>query len=109
TLRGYVHAAQSAQKAAEGHLLTEIGLRKNAEGLLRFCHRVIATLRKSMENAQVLTAHYKAVSEIFEARIGDHTEVLARSENRVRAAEDTVASLNRQLKHVVVKLIKSST
>ncbi|OWZ06042.1 hypothetical protein PHMEG_00021761 [Phytophthora megakarya] len=98
TLRGYVHAAQSAQKAAEGRLLTEIGLRENAESLLRSCHQEFAALRKTVENAQALTAHYKAVSYKFEANI-DHTEVLARSENRVRAAEDTVADLNRQLKH----------
>ncbi|OWZ01295.1 hypothetical protein PHMEG_00027347 [Phytophthora megakarya] len=99
TLRCYVHAAQSAQKVAEGRLLTEIGLRENAEGLLRSCHQEIAALRKSVENAQALTAHYKAVSDKFEANISHHTEVLARSENRVRAAEDTVADLNRQLKH----------
>ncbi|OWZ04934.1 hypothetical protein PHMEG_00023074, partial [Phytophthora megakarya] len=100
TLRGYVRAAQSAQKAAEGRLLTEIDLRENAEGLLRSCHQEIAALRKSVENAQALTTHYKAVSDKFEANISDHSEVWARSENRVRAAEDTVADLNRQLKHV---------
>ncbi|OWY93586.1 hypothetical protein PHMEG_00036964, partial [Phytophthora megakarya] len=99
TLRGYVHAAQSAPKGAEGHPLTEIGLRENAEGLLCSCHQEIAALRKSLENAQDLTAHYKAVSDKCEASISEHTEVLARSENRVRAAEDTVADLNRQLKH----------
>ncbi|OWY96497.1 hypothetical protein PHMEG_00033224 [Phytophthora megakarya] len=69
TLRGYVHAAQSAQKAAEGRLGTEIGLRKNAEGLLRSCHQEIAALRKGVENALALTAHYKAVSDKFEANI----------------------------------------
>ncbi|OWZ03374.1 hypothetical protein PHMEG_00024908 [Phytophthora megakarya] len=99
TLRGYVYVAQSTQKAAEGRLLTEIGLRENAEGLLRSCHQEFATLRKRLENAPALTANYKAGSDKLEARIGDHTEVLARSENRVHAAEDTAASLNRQLKH----------
>ncbi|OWY90510.1 hypothetical protein PHMEG_00041337 [Phytophthora megakarya] len=99
TLRGYVHAAQSAQKAAEGHLITEIGIRENAEGLLRSCHQEIAALRKNVENTQALTAHYKAISDKFEANISNHTEVLARSENRVRAAEDTVADLIRQLKN----------
>ncbi|OWY96612.1 hypothetical protein PHMEG_00033081 [Phytophthora megakarya] len=113
TLRGYIHAAQSAQKATEGRLLTEIGLRENAEGLLRSCHQEIATLRESVENAQALTAHYKAVSDKLEDSISDHTEVLARSENRVRAAEDTVADLNRQLKHAksefVAKIAANTT
>ncbi|OWY92692.1 hypothetical protein PHMEG_00038196, partial [Phytophthora megakarya] len=46
-----------------------------------------------------LDGHYKAVCDKFEANISGHTEVLARSENRVRAAEDTVADLNRS--HIV--------